>query len=69
MILPTKTCPKCSGKGEIFDPESPLPTEYNSDGTLKHIYADGSRYHVIRYLSTGMSCSEVNCEINGRGEK
>ena len=38
---------------------------FNDDGTEKHIYKEGARYHVIRYDSEfGMRCSEPNCEMN-----
>ena len=65
--LPTKICPRCDGKGEVFDPSAPLPRIENRDGTISHIVADGSRYHVVAYFTNGMRCSEPNCEINQGG--
>lgn len=40
--------------------------EYNKDGTEKHIYCDGARFHVLHWDSNGEHCSEPNCEINKR---
>lgn len=38
--------------------------EMNRDGTEKHIGAAGARYHVLSYRSSGVVCSELNCELN-----
>ena len=38
--------------------------EYNADGTEKHIVCEGARYHVLRYGSDGIRCSEPKCELN-----
>lgn len=62
--LPTRTCPHCSGKGHVFDPSAPLPRVINPNGSIRHIFADGSRYHVIAYFANGMRCSEPDCEVN-----
>lgn len=40
--------------------------EYNQDGTEKHIFQDGARFHVVHWDSHGAHCSEPNCEINRR---
>jgi len=29
-----------------------------------HIVKEGARYHVLRYDSTGVHCSEEKCEVN-----
>jgi hypothetical protein len=55
-----------------------LPQLRNKDGTLKHIFKDGSRQHVISYVGVYDStkpfgirgerkCSEKECEINKHG--
>ncbi len=36
----------------------------NSDGTLKHVISEGSYFHVLRYDSKGVHCSEKDCERN-----
>ena len=41
-------------------------TEYNEDGTEKHIVCGGARYHVFSYTTEGTGCSCANCEINKR---
>jgi len=41
-----------------------IPTEYNEDGSLKHIYKDDARYHVLYWDDDGSHCTEPNCEIN-----
>jgi len=55
----------------MYDKQTPFPYEYtpqikNKDGTLKHIRKEGARYHVLRYDSNGVHCSEPNCEVNRR---
>ncbi len=42
--------------------------EYNEDGTEKHIFVEGARYHVLWWDSNGKHCSVPNCEINRRKE-
>lgn len=64
-----KDCPYCAGSGQVFDTDARLLVHRNSDGTIKHVYTDGSRDHVIRYLSSGMYCSVPECEINLSAEK
>lgn len=43
-----------------------LPIIKNNNGTVKHIYCEGSRHHVVSYSTNGMECSEPKCEINRR---
>ena len=38
--------------------------EYNADGTEKHIFCDGARFHVLSYSTNGVRCSEPKCEMN-----
>jgi hypothetical protein len=38
--------------------------EFYPDGTEKHIFCDGARFHVLSYSSTGVRCSEGKCEYN-----
>ena len=45
-----------------------VPCIYNSDGSVKHISKEGSRYHILYYDSEGAHCSEKNCEINKKGD-
>lgn len=44
----------------------PLPRVKNPDGSLRHVYCEGSRQHVIVYSTQGMHCSEPECEINSQ---
>jgi hypothetical protein len=48
----------------IFNEWEALPVFQKKDGTVEHIYANGSRFHVICYSSRGMGCSEKDCELN-----
>ena len=37
----------------------------NEDGTEKHVFKEGARYHVLYYdTEYGIRCSEPNCEYN-----
>ena len=38
--------------------------EFNEDGSEKHIYCDGARFHVLWYTTAGVRCSCSNCEVN-----
>lgn len=38
--------------------------EFYADGTEKHIFCEGARYHVLSYSATGQRCSEPRCEYN-----
>lgn len=44
-------------------------SEYNKDGTEKHIIKEGSRHHVVWWDANGSHCSESNCELNKLKEK
>ena len=41
-----------------------LTERKNKKGSLKHIYCEGSRRHVLWWDSKGVHCSEPECEIN-----
>lgn len=43
-----------------------IPQIINPDGTLKHIFKEGARYHVEWWDTNGTHCSETNCELNKR---
>ena len=36
---------------------------------LKHVIAEGARYHVISWSNLGRQCSEPRCEINAEPTK
>lgn len=38
--------------------------EINDDGSEKHIFCEGARFHVVSWDKRGPRCSEPNCEIN-----
>lgn len=38
--------------------------EFYPDGTEKHVFCEGARYHVLSYSSNGTHCSERKCEYN-----
>ena len=42
--------------------------EFTTDCSEKHIVCEGARYHVLRYSTKGVRCSEPNCEINRSAE-
>lgn len=58
---------KCRvGRTGVFCPPGtwPLPGIRNEDGSLKHVYCEGARGHVLYWDSYGEHCSEPDCEIN-----
>lgn len=38
--------------------------EFYADGTEKHIFCEGARYHILSYGMEGTRCSEPKCEYN-----
>lgn len=38
--------------------------EFYPDGTEKHIFCEGARYHVLSYGAAGTRCSAPKCEYN-----
>jgi len=39
-------------------------SEFNKDGTEKHIICEGAYYHIPSWNINGIHCSEQNCEVN-----
>ncbi len=44
-------------------PNEPADSDPNF---IKHVHADGARFHVLSYSNLGMRCSEPRCIINKR---
>lgn len=40
------------------------PRVLNADGSVKHVYCEGARFHVLSWSSRGRHCSEPECEVN-----
>lgn len=38
--------------------------EFYKDGTERHIFCEGARYHVLSHGSSGTRCSAPKCEYN-----
>lgn len=46
--------------------DMPLGEIEKEDGTVEHLYCDGSRRHALWWDSQGEHCIEPRCEVNHR---